>query len=112
MVTATSATRCTTRKPSITTAGRMRPNASDRAHTGSHGMIESRPDAETPEWISNRPMRPMPNARPMSAGPSSPEPVQRDGIEAVSPSRCPMRPMQMRTTPRMTAPMVAARKLA
>ncbi len=108
--TATFATHCMPWKPSITTAVMMRPNASDQAHTGSHGMIELRPEAETPDWIPNQPMRLTPMARPMSAEPLCPKPVQRDRIEVFSPSRCPISPVKMQTTSRMTAPMVIAQK--
>jgi hypothetical protein len=108
--TATFATHCMPWKPRITTAVMIRPNASDHAHTGSHGMIEWRPDAETPDWIPNQPMRLMPMARPMSADPAWPKPVQRDRTEVFSPSRWPMRPVKTHTTSRITAPMVIAQK--
>jgi hypothetical protein len=96
-------------KPRTTIAVTSRPNTSAQPHSGRPPMSDTRPCAETADWMPNQPMRLIPMASPMSAEPPRPKPVQRAIMDVERPSRTPMTPTRIVMSSRMTEPRVKAR---
>ncbi len=67
--TVTFASHCIEWKPRSTIAVTTSPKTSDHAQAGRIGRIATSPEAETPDWMPNQPMRLSPIARPTSAEP-------------------------------------------